>query len=71
MKFKTTFSAFEVNIIGKTIRRIPDNISGCWKSYISISKPKLGAPVLVVWSVDDLGNPTKSTLTSSVVAYEY
>ena len=71
MKFKTLSSTFEVNIVGKTIRRIPDNISGCWKSYVRISKPQIGAPVLVVWSVDDFGNSVKSTLTSPVVSYEY
>jgi hypothetical protein len=71
MKFQTTSSTFEVNIIGKAIRRIPDNISGCWKSYVSISKPRIGAPVLVVWSVDSFGNSTKATLTSPVMSYEY
>ncbi len=71
MKFKTLTSAFEVNIAGKTIRRVPDNISGCWKSYVSISKPKIGSPVLVVWSEDNFGNSTKSTLTSPVVSFEY
>jgi len=71
MKFKTATSTFEVNISGKTIRRLPENVSGCWKSFVRISKPRIGAPVLVVWSADGLGNSTKSTVTSPVVSYEY
>lgn len=71
MKFKTATSTFEVNVRGKTIRRLPENVSGCWKPFVSISTPRIGAPVVVVWSQDAFGNSTRATLTSPVVSYEY
>lgn len=71
IRVKTTTFVFEINSKFKRIRRAPDNIPGSWKEYIRVSKPIVGAPLFIIWSIDDNDNPTKTTITTPIIAYEY
>lgn len=76
MLFKTTFSAYEINLEQSKIRRLNGAVDptprqgqdGVWKEYLEVSSIKKGHPVLITWKIED--EVRRVTETSPVVEIE-